>query len=178
MLVSLDGFFQGPHGELDWHTVDAEFNEYAIDLLDSLGGLLFGRVTYEGMASYWPTPAAIADDPIVAAKMNELPKYVASRTLKTVDWQNSRLLRGNVAEGVAQLKRQPGKDLAVFGSSNLALTLIQHSLIDEYRIFVNPVVLGEGMPLFDGIRSRLHLKLVRMKAFKSGLVMLCYQPAD
>ncbi len=177
-LVSVDGYFEGPNREIDWHNVDEEFNEYAIDFLNSVDDLLFGRVTYELMASYWPTPAAIENDPIVAGKMNSLRKIVFSRTLDKVEWNNTRLVKEKIAEEVSQLKQQPGKDLAVFGSSDLALTLIQHGLIDEFRIIVNPVVLGNGKPLFKGLKDRLNLKLLKTRVFRSGNVCLYYEPVE
>ena len=176
-LVSLDGFFAGPNGEIDWHNVDEEFNEYAIDLLSSVDALLFGRVTYELMASYWPTPAATENDPIVAGKMNSLPKVVFSRTLEKVEWKNTRLVKGNLAEEISKMKQQPGKDIVIFGSGSIVSALTQLGLIDEYRIMVNPVVLGNGKPLFKGMNDRLNLKLLRTKMFRSGNVMLCYEPA-
>jgi dihydrofolate reductase len=176
MLTTLDGFFEGPNREIDWHHMDEELNDFAIEFLNSVDVLLFGRVTYELMAGYWPTPAATTNDPIVAGKMNSLPKVVFSRTLERADWQNTRLVKGSVAEEVARLKGQPGKDLAIFGSSDLALTLIQHGLIDEYRIIVNPVVLGNGKPLFKGINNKLNLKLLKARTFGSGNVMLFYEP--
>ena len=176
-MITLDGFFEGPNREIDWHTVDEEFNEYAIELLNSVDVLLFGRVTYELMASYWPTPSATTDDPIVADKMNNLPKIVFSKTLKKTEWKNTRLVKENIAEEITKLKYQPGKDLAMFGSSDLALSLIQMGLIDEYRIIVNPVVLGNGKSLFKGINEKLNLKLLKTKTFRSGNVVLYYQPA-
>src|SRR5512135_276543 len=133
-MVTLDGFFAGPNEEIDWHHVDDEFNEFAIAQLNSAGGLLFGRVTYDVMASYWPTDMAKTDDPIVANKMNTLPKIVFSRTLKKADWNNTRLVKGDVAEEVARLKRQSGQDWLLFGSADLASTLTHFGLIDEYRI--------------------------------------------
>ncbi len=175
-LVTLDGFFAGPGGEIDWHNVDEEFNEFAIDQLNSMGGLLFGRVTYQLMASYWPTPDAVADDPMVADKMNSLPKLVFSRTLESADWNNTRLVRGDAADEVAKLRQQPGKDLFIFGSADLASTLARSGLIDEYRLIVNPVVLGRGMPMFKGIDDRLDLKLLRTKTFRNGNVLLYYEP--
>ncbi len=177
-LVSLDGYFEGPNREIDCHNVDEEFNEYAIDFLNSVDTLLFGRVTYQLMASYWPTPTAIANDPIVAEKMNSLPKIVFSRTLEKVEWKNTRLVKEAIAEEISKLKQQPGKDSAIFGSSDLALTFIQHGLIDEYRIIVNPVVLGNGKPLFKGIKDRLNLKLLKTKVFRSGNVCLYYEPVE
>jgi dihydrofolate reductase len=176
MLTTLDGFYEGPNKEIDWHNVDEEFNEFAINQLNSVDVLLFGRVTYELMASYWPTPAATTNDPIVADKMNSLPKIVFSKTLASVEWQNTRLVKENIAEELAKLKQQPGKDLIIFGSSDLAVTFIQHGLIDEYRIMVNPVVLGNGKPLFKGIKDKLNLKLLGTKLFGSGNVLLYYQP--
>ena len=176
MMVTLDGFFEGPNHEIDWHNVDEEFNEFAIDQLNELDTLLFGRVTYEGMASYWPTPAAIEDDPDVAGKMNTIPKIVFSRTLDRAEWSNSRLVKENIAAEVLQLKQQPGRDLAIFGSANLTMSLLQMGLVDELRLMVNPVVLGKGRPLFEGIDEKLKLKLIRTRVFRSGNVLLCYQP--
>ncbi len=176
MLTTLDGFFEGPNREIDWHNVDEEFNEFAINQLNEMDTLLFGRVTYQLMASYWPTEAAIRDDPVVADKMNNLPKIVFSRTLSSVEWQNTRLVKENVAEEILKLKQQPGKDMAIFGSSDLAVTLMKHGLIDEYRIMVNPVVLGSGKPLFKGLNDRLQLNLVKTRTFRSGNVLLYYKP--
>lgn len=176
MLTTLDGFFEGPDRDISWHNVDEQFNEFAIEQLNTFDTLLFGRVTYQLMASYWPTPEAIRNDPIVADKMNNLPKIVFSRTLSSVEWHNTRLVKENVAEEIAKLKQQPGKDMAIFGSSDLALTLIPHGLIDEYRIMVNPVVLGNGKPLFKGLNDRLQLNLVKTKTFRNGNVLLYYRP--
>ena len=177
MLTTLDGFYEGPNKEIDWHNVDEEYNQFAIDQLNSVDVLLFGRVTYELMASYWTTEAATTNDPIVADKMNHLPKIVFSKTLASVEWQNTRLVKENIAEEIAKLQRQPGKDLIIFGSSDLAVTLIQDGLIDEYRIMVNPVVLGNGKPLFRGIKNKLNLRLIDTRKFKSGNVLLYYEPA-
>lgn len=176
MMVTLDGFFEGPDHEIDWHNVDEEFNEFAIAQLNEIGTLLFGRVTYEVMASYWPTPMALEDDPDVAGKMNAMPKIVFSRTLDRADWSNSRLVKENIAEEISQLRQQPGRDLAIFGSANLAMSLLQMGLVDELRLMVNPVVLGKGRPLFEGIHEKLNLKLIKTRVFRSGNVLLCYQP--
>ncbi len=141
-LITLDRYFEGPNHDISWHNVNKEFNEFAINQLDEIGTLLFGRVTYELMANYWPTPAAIKDDPIVAGKMNSLPKIVFSRTKVKADWSNTKVINNNVVEEISNLKQQPGKDVSIFGSANLAATLIEHDLIDEFRIMVNPVILG------------------------------------
>jgi dihydrofolate reductase len=178
-MMTLDGFFEGPaKWEIGWHNVDAEFNEFSIDQLNATDLLLFGRVTYEGMASYWPTPAAMEDDPEVADKMNSIAKIVFSRTLEKADWNNTRLIHSNTVEEVLKLKRLPGKDMAIFGSANLASTLIKQGLIDEYRIIVNPIVLGKGTALFGGISDQIKLKLVSARAFKSGNVLLRYRPVQ
>lgn len=175
-LITLDGFFEGPHQEIDWHNVDEEFNEFAAEQLSTIGVILFGRVTYQGMASYWPTPFAIENDPVIAAQMNSFPKIVISHTLDKAEWNNTRLIKDNVAEEITQLKQQPGKDLAIFGSANLTASLMQMGLVDEFRIMVNPVVLGSGIPLFKGVYQPLKLKLLKTRTFSSGNVLLYYQP--
>jgi dihydrofolate reductase len=173
-MVTIDGFFTGPEGEIDWHNVDDEFNEFAREQLDSMEVLLFGRVTYQGMASYWPTDLAKTDDPIIAEKMNRKSKIVFSRTLEKAEWENTRLIKENIEEEINRLKRLPGNDLIIFGSANLASYLTNHGLIDEYRIIVNPLVLGKGQPLFKDLKVRLNLKLLKTKVFRSGNVLLYY----
>jgi dihydrofolate reductase len=175
-MVTLDGFFAGLGGEIDWHHVDDEFNEFAIAQLNAAGGLLFGRATYQLMASYWPTDMAKQDDPVVADKMNTLPKIVFSRTLDRADWNNTRLVKGSATEEIASLRQQPGQDWFLFGSADLASALTHFGLIDEYRVIVNPVVLGGGQPLFKDVEDRLNLKLVSARTFRNGNVLLTYQP--
>ena len=175
-MTTLDGFFEGTDQDINWHHTDDEFNEFAIDQLNEIGTLLFGRVTYQMMASYWPTESAIKDDPIVAGLMNSLPKIVFSKTLDQAEWNNSRVVKENVAAEVLKLKEQSGKDIAIFGSSDLAVTLAENGLIDEYRIIVNPVFLGHGTPLLKGIKDKIELKLLEAKVFKSGNVLLYYAP--
>lgn len=177
MLTSLDGYFEGLDRDINWHNVDDEFNEFAIKQTGEFGMLLFGRVTYELMASYWPTEAAKRDDPIVAGLMNSLPKIVFSKTLEKTDWENTRLVKNNYIEEISKLKQQSGKDIAIFGSSDLTVTLMEHGLVDEYRIMINPIVLGNGKPLFKGVKHKINLKLMNTKTFKSGNVLLYYEPA-
>ncbi|MGE5074133.1 MAG: dihydrofolate reductase family protein [Anaerolineae bacterium] len=176
MMVSLDGYFEGEQREIDWHNTDEEFNDFATAQLNEVDTLLFGRVTYELMAAYWPTESAIRDDPVVAEKMNGLEKIVFSKTLANSEWQNTRLVKQHFAAEVMRLKQQTGKDLIIFGSSGLAVSFLEHSLLDELRIMVNPVVLGRGKPIFRGINDRLSLKLVRVRPFLSGNVLLSYEP--
>ena len=174
MNVTLDGFMEGPNRELNdtAKVVDKDFERYCTEMLKSIDAILLGRVTYQLFADYWPS--ATGPD---ADRLNELPKIIFSRTLKDVEWNNSRLVIENVAEEIARLKRQPGQDLALFGSADLASTFIRLGLMDEYRINVHPIVLGRGKPLFKDIKDRLHLQLVGAKTFKSGVMALCYQPA-
>jgi dihydrofolate reductase len=176
MMISIDGYFTGPNGEIDWHNVDDEFNEMAIANLKSLDLLMFGRVTYQLMASYWPTELALNDDPIVAGLMNSLPKIVFSKTLEKVDWHNTKLVKENIEDEVRKIKEQPGKNIAIFGSSDLAVSLIKAGLIDELFILVNPIILGEGKTLFKGIGERVKLKLLKAQTFKSGNVGIWYKP--
>ncbi len=178
MMVSLDGYYEGKDRQIDWHNVDEEFNDFAIQQLNEVDTLLFGRVTYDMMASYWPTPQARADDPVVAEKMNSTPKIVFSHTLRDAKWENTRLVKGDLAAEVTRLKAQPGKDMIIFGSSDLAVSFLEHGLLDECRIMINPVVLGQGKSLFTGIHDRLKLKLLKSRTFHSGNVLLYYQPAQ
>lgn len=175
-FVTLDGLFEGPNGDISWHNVDEEFNEFAREQTGWFGAIIFGRVTYEGMASYWTTPMALQDDPIVANLMNKAPKLVFSKTLKSADWENTTLLQGNLVEEINKLKAQPGNPIAVFGSGNLSAALTNLDLIDEYRIMVNPIILGKGTPLFQNIEKSVKLKLVNSRVFRSGNVLLTYQP--
>jgi len=158
--------------------VDDEFNKYAIDFLNTLDTLVFGRKTYELMASYWPTENAAKDDSIIAEKMNSLSKIVYSTTLEKIEWNKTKLIKANIADEIARQKLRQCRDLAIFGSSDLALALIPQGLIDEYRIIVNPVFLGKGKTLLSGLDTRLKLKLIFTKTFRSGNVLLCYVPVD
>lgn len=175
-LVTLDGYFEGPNRDISWHNVDAEFNEYAIDMLNSVDTLLFGRVTYDLMAGFWPTPDAIKNDPIVAGKMNSLSKIVFSKTLEKAEWNNTRLVKSNIEEEIKKMKNQAGMGIALLGSGSIMSELAQCGLIDEYRIMVNPIILGNGNPLFKGIKDRIKLKLEKTRSFRNGNVLLYYQP--
>src|SRR6266487_4407120 len=162
-LVTLDGFFAGPNGELDWFIVNEEGKKDANDLLSKVDAILFGRVTYQLLADYWPAaatnPSTSKSDLEIADKMNNLPKIVFSKTLQEVKWNNSRLVKENIAEEISKMKQQPGKDMVIFGSGSIVTTFMQLGLIDEYRILVNPVVLGNGKPLFTDINDKQNLKL-------------------
>lgn len=174
--ASLDGFFAGPNGEIDWFVWDQETADYSKDLIESIDTILFGRVTYELMAGYWPKADPASEDPVIIDAMNNLPKIVFSKTLEKVTWTNSRLVRENVAEEISEMKQQSGRDMVIYGSGSLVSYLTQLGLIDEYRIFVNPVVLGSGKPLFKDLANRVYLKLLKTKTFNCGVVLLHYQP--
>jgi dihydrofolate reductase len=174
-MITLDGFFEGPNGDIGWHNADnAEFNDFAIEQLGSLDTLLFGRKTYQMMASYWQTEIAIQSDPIVADLMNHSSKVVFSRSLKTIDWNNTQLVRENAAQEIRNMKMQSGKDLAIFGSANLISTIMDE--IDEHRVMINPILLGGGTPLFKNTGGSSKLELVNERVFNSGNVLLTYRP--
>ncbi len=174
-MITVDGIFEGPDHDLSWHNVDEEFNEFAIKQLQETGTLLFGRLTYRLMADYWPMPAALKDDPIVAGLMNSLEKIVFSTTMDKAEWNNTRLVKENVAEEVSALKTRQGKDIALLGSSGLAVGLMAHGLIDEFRFMISPTVLGRGTPVFAGLEKSVELRLIESRTFKSGNVLLRYR---
>lgn len=177
-MVSADGFFAGPDGDLSWHNVDAEFNTFAVKQLGEADTLLFGRETYDMMAAYWPTPAAVQDDPVVAKYMNDLRKVVFSRTLQNVSWRHAELAHDDIVKAAKALKEEDGKDILLFGSGTIVAQLAAHGLIDEFRLMVAPIVIGDGKRLFAGIAEPLKLQLVRFEQFASGNVLLCYTPAQ
>jgi len=171
MSVSIDGYFEGPGREIDWHIVDDEFNAYAVETLRATEALIMGRRAYELMAGYWP---GAPDHALVKELMNGTPKLVFSRTLKRVEWQNSRLAADSVADEVARLKQVPGDGLLWVGGSGLTVSFLQQGLMDEVRIVVTPILLGAGQIVFDGIKKRYPLKLSWTRSFKSGNVVLAY----
>ena len=176
MMVSVDGFFAGPKGELDWHRVDEELHRYFNEELAAMGAFLHGRVMYELMAGFWPTadqdPAA--EEPIkeFAGIWRDMPKLVYSRTLERADW-NSTVVREVVPEEIEALKAQPGGDI-VLGGAGLAETFRRLDLIDEYRLFVNPVILGQGRPLFQPADTPTDLRLAETRALSGDVVLLRY----
>jgi dihydrofolate reductase len=176
IMTTLDGYYEGPDQAFDFWVLDDEFRQFSIEQLDEADTLLFGRVTYEGMAAYWPTPAAQQDDPEVAARMNSLPKIVVSRTLDKAEWSNTRLINDQVRDELAKLKQQPGNDIVILGSSDLTASVMRMGLLDELRIMVNPVLLGAGRSVFSTAGERVGLKLLKSRPFGSGNVLLSYQP--
>jgi dihydrofolate reductase len=172
-LTTLDGYVEGPGRDISWHNDvwGEELERISIEQGNAAGALMFGRITYELMAGYWPTASGE-----VADFMNALPKFVFSRTVKTSDWTNTKVFGADVPATVAKLKRETAKDIYLFGSADLASTLIAHGLIDEFRIGVAPVLLGQGTPLFKPSSERHKLKLLDAKALSVGAVILRYAP--
>lgn len=177
MHISLDGFAAGVKGEMDWIVYDGEIFKDAIALTGTVDTAIYGRTTYQMMEGYWPTvpsnPDSSADDIHHANWVENVHKVVISRSLEKVEWNNTRLIKGNVAEEITKLKAQPGQNLMIFGSPHVVHLLAQHGLVDEYRLNVSPVVLGEGIPMFEGIKTQL--KLLNAKTFDSGVVALHYE---
>jgi dihydrofolate reductase len=175
-LVTLDGYFAGPGGDISWHNVDAEFQELADKASNSGNTLLFGRVTYELMVKYWTSREALKNDPVVARGMNSSQKVVFSRSLNKVEWVNTRLVKSDMVEEVRKLKQQNGNDLTILGSGSIVAQLSQAGLIDEYQVLLNPVVLGKGRTMFEGVKKNLALKLTKTRVFGNGNVLLWYEP--
>lgn len=177
--LSLDGYFTDKYGDMTWakENSDAEFDEFTTENARGGGTLLFGRVTYDLMASFWPTPQASKILPLVAERMNNLPKAVFSRTMKEASWKNTKVIKGDIAAQIRKMKKESGEGMAIFGSGNIISQLAKTGLIDEYQIVLNPIALGAGRTMFEGIKERLHLKLTKSRVFKNGKVFLCYEPA-
>jgi dihydrofolate reductase len=175
IMVSADGYYEGPNHELDWPISDEESRQFGIDQSQTSELYLFGRRTYELMKRYWPTEVARRNDPIMAERMDSTHKIVFSRSLTDVDWVNTRLVRNNAAKVVSELKSQPGKAITVLGSSDLCVFLLENELLDEVSLLVSPVLLGEGRPLFTGLKRRLRLQLVGRQEFRNGSVLLNYR---
>jgi dihydrofolate reductase len=180
MNVTLDGFMAGPNCELDWH-FQSWTNEMADSLYEQLSmadTILLGRVTYKAMARYWPSKANDLsfprEDIAFADLMNNYTKLVFSRTLTRSEWHNSKFIKGNPADEISKLKEQPGKDMIVYGSGKVVESLANSDLIDEFQLWVHPVLLGEGKPLFKNLQKRLSMKLSKTKTFGSGVIILYY----
>jgi dihydrofolate reductase len=174
--ITLDGYFSGPRGEIDWQALGKDLNGYSIELLEAADTLLFGRITYEQMKAWWPTPAGQRYSPAIARSMNTLAKLVAATQAVDVSWHNSRQISGELTEVVTDLKAQPGKDIVVLGSASLVAQLTDRGLIDEYHLTINPVVLAAGTPLFGNVRERHRLKLMETRPYAAGNVLLRYEP--
>jgi dihydrofolate reductase len=175
-MLSLDGFFEGPKpGQLEWFAFSEQVQSYILETQMEAGALLFGRRTFEFMANYWPH--ADSSDPVTGF-MNNIPKYVFSRTLSQSDWQNSTIVADNLVETISQLKEQIQGDIFIFGSAEFTHSVSQHGLIDEYRFGFNPYMLGSGTPWFKGSPVSLKLSLTHARVLDNGLIIAHYQPSE
>lgn len=172
MMVSLDNFIEPTNPEEEWAVWDDEMTKYIMDFFNEVDTFLYGRVAYESMLDYWPKATGEFAD-----IMNKTPKLVFSRTLNKADW-NANIINGNIKDKITQIKMQPGKNLVLFAGTDIASAFINLDLIDEYRIIVNPLILGGGKPLFQNIKSRQNLKLINIKRFTCGNVILYYEPVQ
>jgi dihydrofolate reductase len=178
--MTIDGYVEDANGDIDWHFADDEFDAFILDTLRSIDGMVFGRVAFEKLAAYWPTAAheARSDSQLkTALLMNELPKYVVSRTSIGSQWNNSHVVAADVRAAIEQLKAQPGKDLALFAGAVTATSFVRLGLVDELRLIVNPLLQGGGTRLFDGEDVPRQVTLTNVRPFASGAVVLTYLPS-
>jgi len=177
--ISLDGYFVDVNGSMMWahggrSTTDDEWNAFVAGNASGEGTLLFGRITYDLMVSYWPTPMAKQNDAAVAERMNALPKVVFSRTLDKAAWNNTKLVKGELTSEVRKMKNEAGEGMVILGSGSIVSQLAQEGLIDSYQFVVNPTVLGKGRSMFEGVKDKMSLKLTKTRAFSNGNVFLSY----
>jgi len=177
-FISLDGYYKGANEDISWHRHGAEENEFAADSLKGHSTLVFGRKTYEMMASYWPTDIARQNDPTVANGMNNARKIVFSRSLSSTSWQNTQLINDDLVQTIKKLKATEENDLTILGSGSIVTQLAAEGLIDFYSIMIDPVVLGKGTTLFSGLPHTLNLQLVASRSFNSGCILVNYVPAE
>jgi len=174
-FITLDGYYKGENNDISWHKHGQEEGEFSAESLKNESTLLFGRVTYEMMSSFWPSPMAFESFPEVAEGMNKAEKIVFSKTLNTVDWKNTKLIKGDLIEEIKTIKASPGNDLTILGSGSIVTQLADQGLIDEFQIMIDPLAIGAGTPLFQGLTHSLNLRLVSSRTFKSGVVLNSYE---
>lgn len=175
-FITLDGYYKGPNEDTSWHKHGEEEAKYSEESLKEDNTLLFGRVTYEMMAGFWPSPAALQSFPAVAKGMNKAEKIVFSKTLKKAEWKNTKLISTNMLEEIKKMKQTPGKNMTLLGSGSILTQFADTNLIDEYQVMIDPIAIGKGTSIFKGLKHHLDLKLIKTRTFKSGVILLCYQP--
>lgn len=182
MHTSLDGFVAGPKGELNWAKLDNEIFDFVATMTDRADTALYGRITYQLMESYWPSaadhPNASKHDKEHAAWYKKVSKVVLSKTISETELDNTKIISGQLADNINKIKNQEGKNILIFGSPTASHSLLSEGLIDEFWLFVNPVLLGEGIPLFNGIRETTKLDLIETKTFACGVIALHYGKAQ
>jgi dihydrofolate reductase len=175
-FITLNGFYKGVHDDISWHRHGSEEGEFSAESLKADNILLFGRVTYEMMAFWWPSPMAAEAFPEVAKGMNSAEKIVFSSIIESPLWNNTTVMRGDIIDQIREMKKRPGKDMTILGSGTIVSQFAEAGLIDEYQIMVDPVVLCSGTPIFNDIKCNLQLELTDSRGFKSGVVFLSYKP--
>jgi dihydrofolate reductase len=179
MHTSLDGFVAGPNGEMNWIKVDEELFDFVGTMTEKADAALYGRVTYEMMQSYWPTagdgPDASKHDKEHSAWYNKVKKIVLSNTMSEEGLNNTTVISGHLTDPINNIKNQDGENILIFGSPRASQSLLSEGLIDEFWLFVNPVLLGQGMPLFKGVMETAKLKLIGSKTFSCGVIALHYE---
>lgn len=179
--VSLDGYFVDARGDMSWAysvSPDPEFDAFVSNNAQGGAILLFGRITYEMMAGFWPTEQAMKTMPAVAEGMNRAEKIVFSRTMKNATWNNTKLVKGDIVQEVRTLKQHAGSDMVILGSGSIVSQLTQAGLVDSYQVVVVPVVLGSGRTMFDGVKEKIRLRLLNSQTFRNGKVVLTYEPVS
>lgn len=175
-FITLNGYFEGPNHDINWHRHGGEENKYSDDSLQAGNILLFGRRTYEMMYCFWPTPMAAEMFPETAKGMNTSEKIVFSNTIKKAEWNNTKVICGDIVEEMKRLKNTKGNDMTILGSGSIVSLFAETGLVDGYQIMIDPVAIGEGTTIFKGIKQKLDLKLIEIKSFKSGVILLSYEP--
>lgn len=176
MMVSIDGYFEGVNHDFSWSNADnQEFEDFALENLSNTDALVMGHRTYDVMETFWPTDEAKESDPRTAAFMTNTMKYVASRQGFEPEWENVTVKVGDPVAWVQELKQADGKDIAILASSELCVSLIEANVIDEYQIMYNPLALGAGTPVFNGLNHRVDFELLSSRPFKNGNVLLTYK---
>jgi dihydrofolate reductase len=182
MVTSVDGYFEGPEHDIGWHMVDEEFNQFAVDQMKAIDTYLYGRKTYQLMESYWPNVADMPDshpeDIEIGQMMGDTPKYVVSHNDIQTKWRNVTVIHNNVIGSVKALKDRDGGDIAIFGSNNLCVSLMQEDLVDEFRIMVCPIAIGQGTSLFAGLDKQVKLHVQTSRQFKNGNLLQIYRRAE
>jgi dihydrofolate reductase len=175
--ITLDGYFVGNNGDMSWAYEGNDDPEYASFVAGNASGdgqLLFGRVTYDLMSGYWPTAMADKHDPVLAERMNSLSKIVFSRTLDKAEWNNTKLIKGDLVSEIRRMKNETGPGMAILGSGSIIAQLAPENLIDEYQMVLDPVALGKGRSMFEGIPKILKVKLTKTRIFKNGKIFICF----